>query len=253
MSPRLLRPRATGFNPKSIAGLAIWADISKTSSLTFNGSTVSQVNDLSGNGFHFTQSTANNQPTYQATGANGRPTLLFDGTDLMVSSATIANYILNPTTGPAFVVVMVAFWPTAASSGSLLAGSDSQAAGRVLIASNFGGSGGNTLFDVVDTSTGRLSTGAIGDETVSPHVVTFYRQLGTMAYRIDGAVRGSLTGAVGNFATTTAKFQVGKVDAVGGTLSMYMSETLVYAAVLSAGDIQKAERGLGKKWGITVV
>jgi len=63
MSPRLLRPRATGFNPKSISGLKLWLDVANTSSLTFNGSTVSQVNDLSGNGFHATQGTANNQPT----------------------------------------------------------------------------------------------------------------------------------------------------------------------------------------------
>ena len=36
MSPRLLRPRATGFNPKSIAGLAFWIDAGSTASLTFN-------------------------------------------------------------------------------------------------------------------------------------------------------------------------------------------------------------------------
>lgn len=250
-SPRLLRPRASGFSPKSISGLAMWADVSKTSSLTFNGSAVSQVADLSGNGFHFTQSTANDQPTYQATGANGRPTLYFDGTDLIVSSATIANYILNPTTNPAFAVVMVAFWPLAANGGSLLFGSDSQSNGRVLMVSNYG-SAGNALFDTVDASSGRVATGALGDETVTPHVVTCYRKAGAMAYRVDGAVRGSATGAATNFSATTAKFQVGKVSGVAGLLSMYMSETLVYAASLSTSDIQKAERGLGKKWGIAV-
>ncbi len=44
MSPRLLRPRATGFNPKSISGLKLWLDVANTSSLTFNGSTVCNCN-----------------------------------------------------------------------------------------------------------------------------------------------------------------------------------------------------------------
>jgi hypothetical protein len=30
MSPRLLRPRATGFSPRSIPGLALWLDASSS-------------------------------------------------------------------------------------------------------------------------------------------------------------------------------------------------------------------------------
>ena len=37
MSPRLLRPRASGFNPRSIPGLAVWLDASKASSVTLDG------------------------------------------------------------------------------------------------------------------------------------------------------------------------------------------------------------------------
>jgi hypothetical protein len=45
--------------------------------------------------------------------------------------------------------------------------------------------------------------------------------------------------------------QIGKCDAVGLNY-MYMSEACVYAAALSASDLSKAERGLGKKWGVAV-
>lgn len=58
---------------------ALWLDAADASTITLNGSTVSQWNDKSGNGNNATQSTAANQPTYQATGLNSRPTLSFDG------------------------------------------------------------------------------------------------------------------------------------------------------------------------------
>ena len=87
MSPRLLRPRATGFNPKSIAGLAAWYDASVASSITLNGSTVSQWNDLSGNDRHQVQGSASLQPNYSATNANGKPALTTTGTQWMQASA----------------------------------------------------------------------------------------------------------------------------------------------------------------------
>lgn len=87
MSPRLLRPRATGFNPKSISGLAAWYDASVASSVTLNGSTVSQWADLSGNGRNQSQATAALQPTYNASGLNGKGTLTTTGTQWMQASA----------------------------------------------------------------------------------------------------------------------------------------------------------------------
>ena len=87
MSPRLLRPRATGFNPKSISGLAAWYDASNAASITLNGSAVSQWNDLSGNGRHQSQDSASLQPNYNATNANGKPALTTTGTQWMQASA----------------------------------------------------------------------------------------------------------------------------------------------------------------------
>ena len=55
MNARLLRP-ANSFTPRSIPGLQLWMDVTRLSSLTFNGGSVSQANDLSGNGRHFRRS-----------------------------------------------------------------------------------------------------------------------------------------------------------------------------------------------------
>lgn len=49
--------------------------------VTLNGTTVSAWADTSGNGKDYTQATGIKQPTYNATGLNGRPYMSFDGSN----------------------------------------------------------------------------------------------------------------------------------------------------------------------------
>lgn len=63
------------------SALALWLDAEDAASITLNGATVSQWNDKSGNARHVAQGTATNQPTYTASGLNGKPVLTFDGND----------------------------------------------------------------------------------------------------------------------------------------------------------------------------
>jgi len=72
MSPRLLRPLASGFSPKKIAGLELWLDGSDSSTITLNATTVSEWRDKSGKNNTFTQATALSQPTFTASARNGR-------------------------------------------------------------------------------------------------------------------------------------------------------------------------------------
>jgi hypothetical protein len=92
MSPRLLRPRATGFNPKSISGLYLWLDGSNSSSVTLNSGNVSQWRDLSGGGRHFSQATGGAQPAYTSAGQNGQNCLTFDGSRRLVSDLAASNW-----------------------------------------------------------------------------------------------------------------------------------------------------------------
>ena len=88
MSPRLLRPR-DNFTPRSIPGLALWLDASAVNALyqdtlaatpaTANPNPVGYWRDLSGNGKHATQGTANNRPIVSPELRNGRTVLRFDG------------------------------------------------------------------------------------------------------------------------------------------------------------------------------
>lgn len=86
---RLWRPPELG------TALALWLDAEDASTITLNGSTVSQWSDKSGNSRHFTQATAASQPTYNATVLGGKPALTFDGTSDFMSAGDTLDVGVN--------------------------------------------------------------------------------------------------------------------------------------------------------------
>ncbi|NBX72812.1 MAG: hypothetical protein EBQ89_00760 [Alphaproteobacteria bacterium] len=106
MNNRLMRPVASGLNPKTIVGLSLWLDGSDSSTITLNGANVSEWRDKSGTGAPAAaQSTAASQPAYNASGVNGRGTVDFDATESLVfgSSTASFNYLHNATGATIFV------------------------------------------------------------------------------------------------------------------------------------------------------
>lgn len=79
MNGRLLRPRASGFSPKSISGLAGWWDFHDSATVTVDTG-ISAVRDKSGNNRTLLQATANNQPTWTPSAINGKYAADFNGT-----------------------------------------------------------------------------------------------------------------------------------------------------------------------------
>jgi hypothetical protein len=78
---------------------ALWLDAADASTITLNGSTVSQWSDKSGNARNATQSSASLQPTYNTTVVNGRPALVFTNNRLDLPAGTY-------TASPAIAVAM---------------------------------------------------------------------------------------------------------------------------------------------------
>ena len=127
MSPRLLRPRATGFNVKALSGLVYWLDASQSSTVS-EGTGVSEWRDAAGGSIKATQATGNNQPAYQTAAQNGKNAIYFDGVndgftigDLSASfpSAATAIFAFKPDTDAEYSIYTTtnnsAFWayPTA--------------------------------------------------------------------------------------------------------------------------------------------
>lgn len=73
------------------ASLALWLDADDASTITLNGSTVSQWDDKSGNSRHASQAVAASQPTYTAAGLNSKPALVFDGVNDSIISPTASS------------------------------------------------------------------------------------------------------------------------------------------------------------------
>jgi hypothetical protein len=241
MNSRLLRPLATGFNPKSISGLLAWYDASDAASVTLNGSNISQLTDKSGNSRNATQSTFVQQPASVAAVQNGRSICRFNGTsrndELVVSipmtSAVTLFWLGTPTTGKNDTYLVC-------GSGS---GGKPSLISRYLLGSPsvrrdyayFGGGGDVAV----------IATSASGFSVVAYTLVDGGSTIGyingtqTVTYTQSGTMSGLniiRLGSTGSSAYANAD----------------LGEFLVWNRVLSTAERQRVERYLGRKWNIAV-
>lgn len=80
--------------------LILWLWAGNSASVILNGSTVSQWNDLSGNGNNVSQATAAKQPTFISSSAayNNQPVLSFTGATPTFLTGTLTAQVLQPFT-----------------------------------------------------------------------------------------------------------------------------------------------------------
>lgn len=115
MSPRLLRPRATGgFSPKNISGLQLWLDATDSSTVTTVSGNVSEWRDKSGLGRSFAQTTANNRPALEANVFGSLSALKFDGANDSLASIGNSGAFVSPCS-----FFAVCKKPTAAADGGI--------------------------------------------------------------------------------------------------------------------------------------
>ena len=245
MSPRLLRPRASGFDPKSISGLANWWDASAFSTVTLNGTTVaSWANRASGPAL--AQETAGAQPTYTAAGVSGKNVLTFDGGDVLSASAAYSTqsntifFVARQNTNVPFAGVFALSPPSGNDNGN-------NNALLVELA--------NTD-NVLNVQRGALHSSALSGAGLLPlSVVTVRAQAVGLLLRTNGTIATNNTS--NNFSGTSAgilvggRFQSGAISA-SFRADMTLCEILHYTAALTDSDISRIEKYLGAKWGIAV-
>lgn len=231
MSPRLLRPRATGFNPKSIPGLAWWLDASDASTITLNGSSVSAWGDKSGNARDAVQATSNNQPSYSNT-QNGKGVVTFDGSNDRLSTASA---ITLGTGG--YTVFFVGYH--AGGFQVLLEGGTL----NPYLSANTDNSTGFNHYDGVSAVSTPPGTYSINTWFVLEYVISSASRIiavnGTQGVSGSGTSRSASIQNLG--ATTSGFFFNGR-----------FAEVLVYGSALSA-QRSTVRKYLGGKWGVTVV
>lgn len=231
MNPKLLRPRASGFSPKSIAGLQLWLDAADSSTIS-TGTGVSEWRDKSSTGSKWVQATANNQPATGTQSINGKNVLVFDGTnDALSSLAPLLTSMPMTLFIVHRIVAKVDFGMTYAATGYNYIG-QSSTTGKVLWSFN-GSTFAEGPSDVSGTNviaTCVLPASGSGDAFING---------GT---RVGGnTARPILTGT-----HYIGRFQFGNFG------NLWIAEVLSYSAALSTSERQKVEAYLGKKWGIAV-
>jgi hypothetical protein len=217
-----------------IAGLQLWLDADDSDTITLNGSTVSQWNDKSGNGYHVSQATASNQPTLTSNVLNSKNVLRFDGGDYLTNAS--ATPVGGSTNRTIFVVfnytgsnIRYAFMlgPNGASSGQQF-GISQEIAVRV----SFGN---------------RIWSSSVG----SSHSIVSIVLDGTSTTDISAWQNGtslSISSTLSNTINTQSSFGVG---GQGSSLLIGdVAEVLVYSSALSTSDRESVESYLSSKWGI---
>jgi hypothetical protein len=225
MSPRLLRPRATGFNPKSISGLGFWYDFSDTSSVTLDeNSLIQQLNDKSGNGRNLTQGTAANRPGIAT--VNGRQAGDW-------GTGTNVKHLANSTSGNWREVAFVIDYDGANPFGAIygVVNGNSSTAGVLTFS--------NTSWLTLAQGSGYSNFNTNGTETaialpaiLSPAVVQAWRTTDTPAF--DGIRVGTDRGFAG-------RGWLGKI-----------CEIMAWTRELTAAERTAIRRGLAAKWKVTL-
>lgn len=236
MNPRLLRPLASGLNPRSISGLDLWFDAADSATVTEAGGAgtgVSTWTNKSGlTGRNMTQTTPNNRPLYTAAYLNGKQAVVFDGTDdlLPCTSATLTH--------PFDFFAVMRHNSSYVSTKRFSVGVPGQ--------SISGGRNSDTfLFMVNGTPFGNVG----GDPAVHPETFS------VIEFAIDGAAS---VGRCNGQAFTTVSGTVGTLNPGGLTLGggvgffsdIAVAECLVYSRILTSGEQTKVTQYLRRKWGV---
>lgn len=208
----------TVFSPASLSNLVLWTPADQLTGLS-DGDPVSTFTDRSGNGNDITAVTTT-RPLYKTNIINGKPALLFDGTDDFMSVPSTLN-------GTLFIVAYYTLalfdsfdglWTTTLSAGGSI-----YILGSAVTADWFGGHRASvTLY--------KDGTATESNVTNAPHVFTS-----------SDSVPQTGTWVVGKDRDLGLRFWNG-----------YVAEVVMYSDVKSAGDRSLVTAYLGAKYGLTV-
>lgn len=249
------------WNPYHLgSALALWLDADDASTLTLNGSTVSQWRDKSGNARNLAQASAANQPTRTLNGMNGRTALSFNGTQWLFNP-TNSPILKNAAGGSLTVVANYGIDSLAGSTSvALLGGSGLKRISSVRNAGNEGGTlrGDGRRLDA-DSISSPTDPDAYANQTdVIQSVVNNYTG-NEISQFVNGASAGTATfsSGGGNSSDTDASTILvgGFSNTDGATLTSSQMHGLVSEVVLTQGNIsaldrQRLEGYLAHKWGL---
>ena len=252
LAPLTINRLAAGeapFSPADIAGLQLWLDATTGlydattggSEVTTDGASVARWEDQSGNGYHVTQGTANDQPTLKTSQQNSLNIVRFDGVnDFMLGSANF------PITGSSNRTVFTVFKRVDATIRYIVSWGIS-ATGRVQAYSS------EYFLRFQATTKGYTNQGANGSWTLWSVVGDGSTLNDYDAYFNDGGIATpnatNNTGAAidtGNSALYVGRLSFQSVGFQSGDLA----EVLIYDSALSDANREAVRDYLNAKWAV---
>jgi hypothetical protein len=235
---------------------ALWLDANDFSTITESGGAITTWADKSGNGRNASQSTSDNRPTYSATGFNGKPGAVFNGSSQVLEITNALSLTRN--------IGSISFFFAAHTSG--LTGTNQSMMG----------------FSVGTAATDRVSCAYLEDTKLriggrrldansfagasssgswnnSPAVMCFQWEFAAAKASIfyNGANGDPLEAtlhAPGNTSDTNSQVTP-KIGAVaGGALNFFngpIAEIVITTSTITTNTRQRIEGYLAHKWGLT--
>jgi hypothetical protein len=224
----------------------LWFDAADASTITLNGSTVSQWNDKSGNARNISQGTTANQPTYSSVNSE----IVFDGSNDILSNASVgaADLVsvtlitvmkMNSGGGTEDVLMGIGETGNTGRIRTFYRGPNQTTVGFAGWAADVGTSthswdigGGYHIFSGWNTALGASSNVRLSRDGVTP---TVHSTSGSLVASINGFSVGSLRGSlVGNYYS-----------------AIRVKEIIVLYSVVTDTNRQLIEGYLAHKWGLS--
>ena len=249
------------FSPLSITGCCLWMDAADATTITINTSKVSDWNDKSGLGYHFTQTNAAYRPTY---GSNAI-TFTYSSTNYLLGNPTATGFAIGTNSYACFVVCSITNNGRLNTTSSIYTkAAYATASGRMFITRNNGASGNlNARFSHDTSVIYGISDGAYTADTYRIIELIVNRREGKDTIYTSGTLIGTTTyssDTATNFSNSYVML-IGAIASANGTgtyagqfLDGKVAEIVSYSNAydMSSGTREKIEGYLANKWSISL-
>lgn len=229
------------------ASLALWLDADDASTITLNGSRVSQWNDKRNNGINLSQATAANQPSYNTRTLNGKKVIEFSGNQMLWSTASVASG--NPNVLMA-VVVQFDINSTTTQDDRTVQLSSGPGTSYAITGGVAGYSSrfndGNEVYAATSLATPLIQIGSRASGSNYAASQMFIN--GTESARTSGGNDTSVPNIGNGVSVGAGAISSNSLGTIGSPMDGYIAETVILSDVTLATR-QKLEGYLAWKWG----
>jgi len=229
LSPRLLRPMASGFNPRALPGFVYWLDASQSSTVTVETG-VAEWRDAAGSSIKASQVTANAQPAYQTAAQNGRNAVYFDGANDTIALGNLSASF------PSAATAIFAYKPDNRTDYSLYTTNNNSAFWAYPTGRTYIGTFKNTRLNNVASPLMPTNTAAVVAIVSSAAAYRVYINR-TLAHNVAGDFVAGTNHRIG-------------VNDLGTLFKGWVYEAVFSSSVLTDTQLYAADLYLRAKWGL---